>query len=206
MRRLLTPIASFVSWHRRAVAALLAALSVVLVAQWLAEPGGPTVSAPVLTGPVAAGHTLTSADVTLTDVPAHLVFSGTPPGIDDVIGQVTAVNLAPGTLLQAGLLATGQGVAPGRAVVPITLPDQALRSLLRPGDPVTLVVTSTESAEVLTRDARVAALPSPPGGSALAVAGAGDDGLVLMDVPADEAAMVAALGQSGQLSVVLGAL
>ena len=206
MRRLLTPIASFVSWHRRAVAALLAALSVVLVAQWLAEPGGPTVSAPVLTGPVAAGHTLTSADVTLTDVPAHLEFSGTPPGIDDVIGQVTAVNLAPGTLLQAGLLATGQGVAPGRAVVPITLPDQALRSLLRPGDPVTLVVTSTESAEVLTRDARVAALPSPPGGSALAVAGAGDDGLVLMDVPADEAAMVAALGQSGQLSVVLGAL
>ncbi|MHA6510314.1 SAF domain-containing protein [Tessaracoccus sp. Y1736] len=206
MRRLLTPIASFVSWHRRAVAALLAALSVVLVAQWLAEPGGPTVSAPVLTGPVAAGHTLTSADVTLTDVPAHLVFSAAPPSLDDVIGEVTAVNLAAGTLLQTGLLATGQGVAPGRAVVPITLPDQALRSLLRPGDPVTLVVTSTESAEVLTRDARVAALPSPPGGSALAVAGAGDDGLVLMDVPADEAAMVAALGQSGQLSVVLGAL
>lgn len=206
MRRLLTPVASFVSWHRRAVAALLAALSVMLVAQWLAEPGGPTVSAPVLARALAAGHTLTSADVTLTDVPAHFAFSGAPPALDDVIGQVTAVDLAAGTLLQAGLLATGQGVAPGRAVVPITLPDQALRSLLRPGDPVTLVVTSTESAEVLTRDARVAALPAPPGGSALAVAGAGDDGLVLMDVPAGEAALVAALGQSGQLSVVLGAL
>ncbi|HSO69007.1 MAG TPA: SAF domain-containing protein [Arachnia sp.] len=206
MKRLLTSVASFVSWHRRAVAALLAALSVVLVAQWLAEPGGPTVSAPVLAVPLAAGHTLTSADVTLADVPAHLVFAGAPPALEDVIGQVTAVDLAAGTLLQAGLLATGQGVAPGRAVVPITLPDRALRSLLRPGDPVTLVVTSAESAEVLTRDARVAALPAPPGGSALAVAGAGDDGLVLMDVPAEEAAVVAALGQSGQLSVVLGAL
>ena len=68
------------------------------------------------------------------------------------------------------------------------------------------MVTAAESAEVLTRDARVAALPATPGGSALAVAGAGSDGLVLVDVPAAEAPMVAALGQSGQLSVVLGAL
>lgn len=205
MRRLLASVASFVSWHRRAVAALLAALSVVLVAEGLAEPGGPTVAAPVLAGPLAAGRTLTAADVTLTNVPAHLVSSA-PPALDEVIGQVTAVDLAAGTLLQAGLLATGRGVAPGRAVVPVALPDRALRSLLRPGDPVTLVVTSAEAAEVLSRDARVAALPATPGGSALAVAGAGDDALVLMDVPAEEAATVAALGQSGQLSLVLGRL
>ena len=107
MRRILTPVASFVSWHRRAVAALLAALSVLLVAQWLAEPGGPTVSAPVLAGPLAAGHTLTSADVTLTDLPAHLVFSAAPPALQDVIAQVTAVDLAAGPLLQAALPATG---------------------------------------------------------------------------------------------------
>ena len=41
MKPLLARIAAFVSWHRRAVAALLAALSVVLVAGWLAEPDGP---------------------------------------------------------------------------------------------------------------------------------------------------------------------
>jgi pilus assembly protein CpaB len=206
MKPLLARIAAFVSWHRRAVAALLAALSVVLVAGWLAEPDGPGVPVPVTAVELAAGHTISSTDVTVKELPAHLLPSGATPTLDQVVGQVTAVGLAPGTLLQAGLLATGQGVAPGRAVVPISLPDDQLRSLLRPGDPVTLVVTAAESAEVLTRDARVAALPAAPGGSALAVAGAGSDGLVLVDVPAAEAPMVAALGQSGQLSVVLGAL
>ncbi|MHA6510982.1 SAF domain-containing protein [Tessaracoccus sp. Z1128] len=204
MRRILTRVAAFVSWHRRAVAALLAALSVLLVATWLQEPDGPTVRAAVTAAGLPAGHQIASTDVALRDLPAHLAPSGDPPGLDDVVGQVTAVGLAAGTVLQPGLLATGQSMAAGRAVVPIALPDDQLRSLLRPGDAVTLVVTASESAEVLTRDARVAALPSPPGGSALAVAGVGSDGLVLVDVPAEEAPAVAALGQTGQLSVILG--
>lgn len=204
MRRLLTPVASFVSWHRRAVAAVLAALSVLLVSSWLAEPDGPMAEVPVITSEVPAGHTLTGEDLSMGEVPAHLIPSGGSLTLDDVVGQVTAVSLASGTLLQPGLLATGQGVAAGRAVVPISLPDDQLRALLRPGDPVTLVVTSAEAAEVLTRDARVAALPEALGGSSLAVAGVGADSLLLLDVPAAQAPAVAVLGQSGQLSVVLG--
>ena len=206
MKPLLARVAAFVSWHHRAVAALLAGLSVVLIASWLDEPDGPGVPVPVTSAALPAGHTISPADVTLSALPAHLVPGGESLTLDAVVGQVTAVGLAPGTLLQAGLLATGRGVAPGRAVVPISLPDDQLRALLRPGDPVTLVVPSTEAAEVLTADARVAALPAAPGGSALAVAGAGPDGLVLVDVPAAEAPVVAALGQGSQLSVILGSL
>ena len=47
MRRILTSIASFVSWHRRVVGALLAAAAVLLTVQTLKSPEEPTVTVTV---------------------------------------------------------------------------------------------------------------------------------------------------------------
>ena len=60
MKPLLARVAAFVSWHRRAVAALLAGLSVVLIASWLDEPDGPGVPVPVTSAALPAGHTIDS--------------------------------------------------------------------------------------------------------------------------------------------------
>ena len=59
MRRIATSIVTFVSWHRRAIGALLAAASVLLLAEALRTPVE-TVDAVVTTAALPAGHTLTA--------------------------------------------------------------------------------------------------------------------------------------------------
>ena len=139
-------VASFVSWHRRAVGALLAALAVLLLAESLATPPP--------AAPAAAAAGAPSADEPLT-------------------------------------------VAKGRAVVPIVVADGELRRLLSPGDLISLVSAHGESPGVVTGDARVLALPA---------AASAEHGALLVDVPASSAALVALLGQGGQLGVVLGSV
>lgn len=203
MSRFLSSIASFVSWHRRAVGALLAGLAVLAVAQWLAAPEGATVSVVTVAADVPAGRALTPADVALTKLPTAAVPDGALLAPDEAVGEVAAVSLAKGTILHPNLLATARSGAPGRAVVPIRLPDPELRQLLRPGDRVTLIVTAAETAEVLTGDARISALPEPSPSSGLSI-GSSAAGLILVEVAVAEAPAVAALGQSGQLSIALG--
>ncbi len=202
MRQSLTRIAAFVSWHRRAVGALLAALSVLALAQWFTGPQGPTVPVAVAATEVPAGHELGPGDVTLARVPRETLPDGVLTMPDEAVGKMTAVALARGTPLHANLLATARDTPDGWSIVPIRLPDPALRGLLGPGDAVTLVVTAAEHAEVLSADARIAGVPEPAEHAGLGIAPA-DPGLVMVEVPDDQAPVVAALGQSGQLSVVL---
>lgn len=203
MRQLFTRVAAFVSWHRRAVGALLAALSVLAIAQWLSGPQGPTVPVVVAALEVPAGNSLTADDVRIEYVPRDVVPGGALDSPDEALGRMAAVTLAPGTLLQPALFTTARDAPEGRSIVPIRLPDPALRTLLGPGDPVTLIVIADEQAEVLTGDARVAGVPESAASTGLGIS-AEDDDLVLVEVPNGEAPVVAALGQSGQLSIVLG--
>lgn len=202
--RALSHIAAFVSWHRRWIGALLAAGSVLILAQSLAEPPA-TTPVVILTTAVKAGEPIEATDVTVADA-----LPGTVPGsaLTDVagaVGQRAALALPEGTPLQPSVLERGHQIEQGRAVVPIAVPDPQFRALLRPGDPVTLVMMGGEAAEVLTREARVSALPQEEGGGGMfASASSSSDGLVLVDVPVEQAPTVAALGQSGQLSIILG--
>lgn len=200
--RTLRPIASFVSWHRRWIGALLAVGAVLLTAQHLSTPP-PTTAVVVLTAPVPPGHILTAADVAERQVPPNAVPAEALSSVDAAIGRPVAVGLSPGTIVQASLLAT-DAVEPGRSVVPILVADSQLRALLRPGNAITLVVVGGESAEVLTTDARVAAMPIHEPGSGLAVATTQTEGLVTVNVPTEQAATIAALGQSRQISIILG--
>lgn len=202
--RALRAVASFVSWHRRAVGALLAALAVLLLAESLTTPP-PTTPAVVLLRAVPAGEAVKAADVRLAALPHEAVPDGALTSPADAVGQTLAVRAGPGTILQPPLFARATAAAKGRAVVPIVIADDTLRDLLRPGDLISLVSTQGESPRVLTGDARVVAFPAPEASGALRVAASTDQGALLVDVPASSAALVALLGQSGQLSVILGA-
>ncbi|MBK7819827.1 MAG: SAF domain-containing protein [Tessaracoccus sp.] len=200
----LRAVASFVSWHRRAVGALLAALSVLLLAESLTAPP-PTAPAVVLVRTVAAGEVVTAADVRLTRLPPGAIPDGALSSSDDAVGQALAVPVGAGTVLQPAVFARATTAAKGRAVVPIVVADDTLRELLRPGDLISLVSAHGESPRIITGDARVVAFPATENPGALRVAASADQGALLVDVPASSAALVALLGQGGQLSVILGA-
>ncbi|MBB1509716.1 SAF domain-containing protein [Tessaracoccus sp. MC1756] len=205
MKRLLDLIAQRVSWHRRAVGAVLAAAAVLMLGNSLAPAEGPTEPAVVISADLPAGHVLTASDVSLAHLPSHSVPDGALTEADALVGRSTAVSLGGGTVLQPGMLAASRNTEPGRALVPIVLRDDNLRSLLNPGDRISLIATGYDEVEILTTDARVAVLATPPsGGSPLASVSANSGPMILVDVPTSEAPMVAALGQDGGLRIVLG--
>lgn len=206
MRRLLTSLVSFISWHRRAVGALLAAGSVLLLAAALnAEP--PTHTVVTLTADQPAGRRIVATDLTLRDLPPEALPDGALTDPSAALGRTTAVELRANTVLQPGTLTGDLTLPPGRVVVPILVPDAALRSLLRPGAVVSLVAPGPDGLVVLTSDARLVAHPSEePAGSRLGLATGRESGLQLVEVAVEDAALVASLGQTGQVSLVLGSL
>lgn len=206
MKNVLTTVVHWVSWHRRLVGAVLAGFAVVLLGSALSAPEGPTEPAVVLAAPLPAGHTLTATDVRVAQLPPEVVPDGALTDAESLAGRSTAVALAEGTILQPALLATSSTTEPGRALVPITVRDEGLRTLLKPGDRITLVSAGYEEAQVLTSDARVAVLSTPPAGSPLAIGGGDQGALILVDVPSTQAPLIATLGQDGGLRVVLGSL
>ena len=93
LARALRAVASFASWHRRAVGALLAALSVLLLAEALTTPP-PTQSVVVLQRAVPAGEALAAADVSLAALPPPAVPDGALASTQDAVGQTLAVPVA----------------------------------------------------------------------------------------------------------------
>lgn len=206
MRRILTPIAAFVSWHRRAVGALLAAAAVLIVATTLQTPTPATPAVVTSTG-LAAGHILAESDLALRQVPDEAMPAEAITHLDDAVGRQLIAPVGPGTILQPGLVAADEPAGPGRAVVPIPVPDESLRLLLSPGDRISLVAQGPEGLEVVSRDARVVAQPegeTPT--SQLGSASVRSSGMILVDVDSADAAIVASLGQAGGLSIVLGSI
>ncbi len=206
MHRILKSIAAFVSWHRRAVGALLAAAAVLILATALRTPV-PSVEVVVSTVSLPAGHTLIAADLAVRSMPRDAVPAESIRSPDEAVGQSLIAAMSEGTILQPGSLNTGHSVGSGRAVVPVSVPDETLRTLLRPGDAISLVAQGPDGLEVVSDDARVATLPEPEAASSeLVAASSRSTGMILVEVASADAAIVASLGQSGGLSIVLGTL
>ena len=89
--------------------------------------------------------------------------------------------------------------------MPVLVTDDSVRSALRPGDVVSLIAPGEGGAEVVASGARVASLPAAGDTGAVSLSTGGSDA-VLVEVSDEVAATVAMLGQSGQLSLVLGSL
>lgn len=199
--QILRRITSFLSWHRRLLAAVCAALAVIGVVQATRTPPPPGEPVMALAAPVPAGELVTDDHLTVVEVPARLATAHTLRPGEVPERARAAVALEEGQLLGRGLLMEEGVVAEGHALVPVQVPDPDVRRLLRPGATVSLVVAFGEVPETLA-EARVAELPEPASGT---LGAARESGVVLVEVPAEVAPTVAALGQSGQLSILLGA-
>ena len=206
MRRFLTSIVTFISWHRRAVGAVLAGAAVLIIGSSLRTPI-PATSVVVVASALPAGHVLSKDDLSLRSLPDEGLPDATLAEVGEAVGRTLVADVSAGTVLQPGTLAVDYAVTPGRAIVPITVNDDALRALLSPGDRVSLVAQGPEGMEVLSHDARIVALPNTaPTGSQISAATQRPSTLILVEVGSDDAPIVASVGQGGGLTVIMGSV
>ena len=188
------------SWHRRKIAAVLTALALLVVLSHLSAPAEASDHVVVTTSNLVAGQRVDTSDVDLLPLPRSAIPADTMTALDDVIGHSVAVSLSPGTTVQQGLLVAGVPVARGRSLVPITVHDAQLRSILPPGARVALVAAGPEAPALLTDGAVVHGMAAV---EQVGFVASGQPALVLVEVPSQIAAEVSVLGQSGQLGIYL---
>lgn len=174
----------------------------------LASSSGGRSEVLVVTRPVPAGARLSGPDLAVTGVAAGPQVSGVRASdLGQVVGQVAAHDLVPGTLLVRSELAAPGSMDPGVAVIGLAVKDGDLPGTLAPGD----------HAEVVSTPA------SAPGGSAtgtgtvapgtvlvpdavvrsVAPAADGQSSLVSLALPLTDAPVVAGANAAGAVSLVL---
>ena len=198
----LTKVRHFVSWHRRGLAALLAALGMLILVIQLnpnLQPGAPVVAS---TQPLAAGQTLAAEDLKVIRLPLQALPEEPITSIAAVEGKELATSLGGNTIIQPGMLQGKGALGPGRSLVPVELPDERLMQVLSVGAPLALVSMTEDGATVLTDDAILAQLPNSDEAAGLSAA-PGRNPLALIEVEDELAADVAVLGQRGELSVIV---
>lgn len=189
-----------ISWHRRKIAAALAALGALTLLSHFSGTTEAVEQVVVTTGSVSAGAPISTSDVTVQAIPQHLIPAGALTNLTDVVGHNAAVTLADHTVMQPGLLVSGAPPPKGRSLVPITVHDAQLREMLAPGLKVALVSALGDVPGIVTGDAVVHTMPQTTSTSLVTT---GQAALVLVEVPSQLAPEVSVLGQSGQLSVFL---
>jgi len=189
-----------ISWHRRKIAAVLAALGVFALLTHFsgaAEPSGEVV---VVARTITAGAALGAGDLSVTAVPLALIPADALSDPAEVVGRSAAVSLGAHTIVQPALLVSGAPPPTGRSLVPITVHDAQLREILSPGLRVALVSSLGDSPGIVTDDAVIHTMPQVAESSLVTT---GQAALVLVEVPTGLAPEVSMLGQSGQLSIFL---
>ena len=191
--------------RRRLAAAVLAGAAALTGVRAVAPPAPATVAVLVAARDLPAGARLGDGDVVRTAYPADLA----PSGATDVSalgeGPVLASPLSVGEVL-TDVRVLGPALAeagPGRAVLPLRLPDAGMASLLRPGDEVDLLATDpgTGQARLLAHDVTVLARPADvPEGPAGGAGGA----LVLFSVRDQEVINISGAALSEFLTVTVG--
>ncbi|MGO1383446.1 MAG: SAF domain-containing protein [Arachnia sp.] len=196
----MTWIIRTISWHRRKVAAVLAALGTFALLTHFSGAAEPSTAVVVLARSVDAGAALTLADLSRVDLPVTHVPAGALRDPAEAVGRSAAVSLSASTIIQPALLVSGAPPPPGRSLVPITVRESQLREILSPGTRVALVSSMGDVPGIVTEDAVIHSMPQTPASSPLS---GGQATLVLVEVPTGLAPDVSMLGQSGQLSFFL---
>jgi Flp pilus assembly protein CpaB len=197
---------------RQVAAGLLAALALVLALRpGPADPAAPArpaeVEVVVAAVDLAAGAVLGAGDLTLVTLPPAAVPDGVVFDIGQLTGEVLAGPLRRGEPV-TDVRVAGPGlwsqVPAGQVAAPVRLADLAVATLLRPGDRVDVLATAADAgaAEVVAAGALVvsappAETPDPPSGDRGA-------GLLVLAVPAETAARLAAAATNSTLTVTLG--
>lgn len=195
------------SWHRRLLAAGLAAIAVAAGIHAV-EPAEP-VTVPVLVAArdLAAGVPLAAADLEVRALPEALVPLGVLRPGDETVGRLlTGAVRAGETLTDVRLLGPSlvDGLSAGAVATPVRVADAGVAGLVRPGDRVDVLATpATLDAEVgathvAASGVIVVAVPDPstPGGF-------GDGALLVLATSPETAADLAAATVTSRLSITV---
>ncbi|RZS40897.1 Flp pilus assembly protein CpaB [Herbihabitans rhizosphaerae] len=191
---------------RRAVAAALALLAVILAllpGTARGESGQPML---VAAGDLRAGTTLTAGHLRTVDAPTGLRPAAALSTVDSAVGRVLAGAAGAGEPITSARL-VGQestrlhGAGADTAAVPVRLADPAVADLLRPGSRVDVVAgdRADKPGTVLAREAVVVTVHSGPDRVS-----PGEKGrLVLLALPRDTATQVASVSLGRSVTVTL---
>ena len=168
------------------------------VVDQLAPPPEATTGVVVASRALAAGTTLTSADVRVAQVPGDAVPDAAHDSLVDVVGHALAIAIPSGLPVVDPLLADGAPDGPpGTVVVPVRFADLGVTSLVHVGDRVDVLAASgtpegrAGAGERLARGALVLrVVADAEGGTSTTLLGSGDGGtspVVLLAVAPDEA-------------------
>ena len=195
------------------VAALVGACA--LAARLSAPPEPPTAPVVVARSDLAAGQVLAAGDLRTVRLPAHLVPDTAASDAGALVGAHVAVEIAGGVpVVEAHLARSRFAHEPpsGTVAVPLTLADEAVAALLRPGDRVDLVTGAADSwaedpaPRVLARAALVLEVrrPDAPDDGALGLLPGGLTGvpLLVVAVAPEEGHLIAAT-DGGSIGAVL---
>lgn len=150
---------------RRLLALLLIMLAGALVLRPAAARDAPGAQIVVTVRDLAAGATLTSADLRLRTEPAGLAPAAALTSVDGAVGRMLAASVRAGEpLTDVRLLGPADTAltahTPGAAAVPVRLADPAVAELLHPGTRVDVVTLDPDrqADPVLANDATVLAV------------------------------------------------
>ncbi len=198
-----------VSWHRRLLAAGLAAASVAFALTALAPPPAPTARVVVASHDLPAGTALRPADLAVRLLPPAAVPAGAVRRAADAAGltlaapvrrgePVTDVRLVGRPLLRA--------LPAGLVAAPVRLADAGAVALLRPGDLVDVLAAAGPAgtggrgvAAVIAERVRVVTIPLP---SAVGLAET-DGALVVLAVAPAVATDLAGAAVTSRLTLTL---
>lgn len=194
--------------RRRALAAVLAGVGVVLALAALRRPADTTAIA-VAARDLPAGSRLTAGDVRLLDVPRTVAPDGASTTSGGIVGRVLADPVRarePLTDVRLGASRQPQGLGPGQVAAPIRLIDPDIGPLLHPGATVDVLAAPDTpdgsagpqvAARLVARGVRILAVPktASTGGSAQGT-------LAVVAVSRSDAQAVAGAEANGRLSVV----
>jgi pilus assembly protein CpaB len=207
MHRLYVALSRFVrtvGWHRRLLAAGLAAGAVALALQAAEPKPAPTVPAIAAARELRGGMTLTPEDLLVVDVPPDLVPAGALARIDDAAGRLLSGPMHAGELVSdlrlvgPGLL-TGWGE--GLVATPVRIADPGVLTLVRPGDRIDLYATPVSAlgpTAVVAAQVPVLAVPVSAEQGALA-----EGALLVVAATPRQAGLLAEAAVTSRLSVVL---
>jgi Flp pilus assembly protein CpaB len=182
---------------------MLAAVAAVLTGISAAAPEGPTmISVVKARSQLPAGSVVSTADLLLDRVAASDVPDGVLTDPVALVGKTLAAPVAENQMMTP-LAATDArtSVPRGHVIAPLRLADATLAGLLRPGDLIDVIAADPQAgqATVVAGGARVVTIPQAPEEGA----GSGPEGaLVLIDVDAHTASVVAQAAAAATLSII----
>jgi pilus assembly protein CpaB len=182
---------------------VLATVAAVLAGVSAAAPEGPAmISVVKAKSRLPAGTVISTSDLVLDRVAASDIPDGVLTDPLALVGKTLAAPVAESQMMTP-LAATDArtSVPPGHVIAPLRLADTALAALLRPGDLVDVIAADPQAgqATVVAAGARVITIPAVPDER---VSPGPEGALVLIDVDAHTASVVAHAAASATLSII----